>query len=946
MKKNMILEFFHWEEVSKLKLKNIILCTLILLTSSAVLSQSLTIHVKKQGGSSSTPKVHAWSKDTGVDVAITPWGTPATTIAEENGWFKYTAPTGKSNLGVLFFTDNNVKSNDFKYFTAEQWIILDANGITGKAYSSNPDNNIPKITIGTVEAPQRDSFCFVKNQIVTCTLSTTIENGIIYYTTDGSDPNPSSSTTYRYFSGFDLYGATKVKAIVYNQSNQPVSEITTRDFCYTTGVVTITTNPLPNANGKFTAGTTVKVKMTSNVTGFPIWYTLDGQAPYYSTPSKLEYSQEFDVTQDKSIVANLYYGGGYRYGRYSDFVSKNIQFETPIVSIVDITKDIQPKANGKYDAGQTVNVTIQRTQGCGGCCYVDKYTIDGTDPKTSSTAIPFASQITIPVRVTTKIRAISYPVIGNNINYVEKAEDIVFENPIVSIIDITKDIQPKANGKYDAGQTVNVTIQRTQGCGGCCYVDKYTIDGTDPKTSSTAITFASQITIPVRVTTKIRAISYSCIGDTSGYGEKVEDIQFESVTNLKTVYVKRQSWTGTAPKIHVWKKVNGIDTPITNTSNWPNNLTTMVADADGWYKYSFDANEYGFLVVFSDGKQTPDNKYFTINKWLLLNSSGSLVSITDNKPDNNQIVITPIITPQPNANGEFCVGTTVHINYSTSGNPYNRYIRYTTDGSDPKTSATYSLIQMSTNTSSTVNPIVLTSTVAKNITVRAVEEARYGGAPYSNEVTSVIKFVNCATPIKIYVKREASYGVDYGTPRIHLWKNDNTALTNTSNWPNNLPLMTIEANGWNSYSIANQSVVNTLFVYTKAPAFQTKDFLNITQDTWFLLNADGSLKLRTTTPQASTNYQVATSFSTNDLILTPTNATSFVNVKYSFSGTKSLQIGIFNVNGNLVYSKTSNYTNGLNEIISISNLNTKSGVHILKVVDGSNVINKNFMITK
>lgn len=804
----------------------------------------VTIHVKKQGGSTTTPKIHAWSKDTGVDVAITPWGTPATTIAEGNNWFKYTAPSDKGNIGVLFFTDNNIKSNDFKYFTSEQWIVLDANGTTGKVYSSNPDNYIPKITISTVEIPQRDTFCFVKNQIVNCILSTTVENGIIYYTTNGTDPNPSSSTTYRYFSGFDLYGATKVKAIVYNQSNQPVSNIESRDFCYTTGVVTITTNPQPNANGKFTAGTTVKVKMTSNVNGFPIWYSLDGQTPYYTSSSKLEYSQEFDVTEDKLVQAHLYYGGGYRYGRYSDLVSKNIQFEVPVISIVDITKDIQPKSNGKYDAGQTVNVTIKRTEGCGGCCYVDKYTIDGTDPRTSSTAISFVSQVTIPVKVDTKIRAISYPCIGNTSNYVEKSENIVFE-PVVT---------------------------------------------------------------------------------------------------LKTVYVKRQGWTGTAPKIHVWKKVNGVDIPITNTSNWPNNLANMTADVDGWFKYNFDANEYGFLVIYSDG-QTPDYKYYTSNKWLLLNSNRGLVSITDTKPENTP-VITPIVTPQPNANGEFCLGTTVHINYSTSGNAYNRYIRYTTDGSDPKTSSTYNVIPMSTSTNSTTNPIVLTSTIAKNITVRAVEEAKYGGAPYSNESISVIKFVNCSSAIKIYVKREAAYGVDYGTPRIHVWKNDNTPLTNTSNWPNNLPLMTIEANGWHSYSVSNQPTVNTLFVYTKAPSFQTKDFLNITQDTWFLLNADGSLKSRTTSPQLITNSQVTAKVLVDDLILAPTNATSFINVKYSFSGTKTLQIGIFNLNGTLIYNKTANYTNGLNENISITNLNTKSGVHILKVLDGNNVINKNFLITK
>lgn len=195
----------------------------------------IIIHVKKTG-SSSTPKIESWSKDTGIDVAIIPSVSPVATMIEGNGWFRYTAPEGKSNLGVQFYTDNNVKSNAFQYFASEQWIVLDANGITGKAYSSNPD----LLSINTFELPQQDSLCFVDGQNPRCIITSSNENAIIYYTTDGSTPNPTSSTTFKYASAFDAnlnkyvngFYALTIKAVLYNQSNQPISDIITRDFCF------------------------------------------------------------------------------------------------------------------------------------------------------------------------------------------------------------------------------------------------------------------------------------------------------------------------------------------------------------------------------------------------------------------------------------------------------------------------------------------------------------------------------------------------------------------------------------------------------------------------------------------------------------------------------------------------------------------------------------------
>lgn len=216
----------------------------------------------------------------------------------------------------------------------------------------------------------------------------------------------------------------------------------------------------------------------------------------------------------------------------------------------------------------------------------------------------------------------------------------------------------------------------------------YTLDGTDPNVfpedSQIKFKYSNEIEITKNALIKsILVLSNQYTGNVLNYLPTSTNIEFEPVINLKTVYAKRQNWTGATPKIHVWKKVNGVDVPITNTSNWPNNLPPMTLDANGWYKYSFDANEYGFLVVYSDG-QTNDYKYYTSNKWLLLNSNRGSVSITDNNPE---VVTLPtpkysfdktprnIVNQTYNFNGYDAPVNLTMTSVSSSGTPNTIYIR-------------------------------------------------------------------------------------------------------------------------------------------------------------------------------------------------------------------------------------------------------------------------------
>lgn len=905
-------------------------------TTTPVITEPITpipnlgrnIYVKREG-STTAPKIHVWTNDSGKDIAITntaswPNNLPAMT-ADGFDWFKYTVTA--NSIGTLF-RYGTFQTPDYKYYTQDVWITLNADGSQKSVTHTDPRANI----VFNPSVPVQADGCLVENQEVYVYMGTEYPNGVVYYTVDGTDPIPNVGSTMIAYSSVGISAVQpRLKAVVY-ANDVRVSNIITKDFCFKKGVVNISLSPAPNANGKYTVGQKVLVTMTSNVTGFPIWYTTDGTVPYYISGSKQEYTVPFEITANSEIRANLYLGGGWRYGRYTETSEKSVQFEQP-VQFPSFSYSTNPgaKDNGSYNAGTPVQVTFYTTP-------IDNnfdiyYSLDGND------------------------------------------------------VDLTK----------IGGQSYGTNPIR--------YTGPFTV-------SENKVVYAKFLHVP------------------SGQSQGISPMNFVfEQNNTKTIWVKRQSpFPQQNPKIHVWSKETGVDVPITNTSNWPANLPNMDYTGDGWYKYTVNKSQLGVLFRYSD-KQTVDFKYFTTDTWILLDTNGNKVSVTDYKPyEEVPVVLNLSKSLEPKANGKYNLGTSVTATFTSNGGAYNRYIAYTTDGSDPKTSTTYSLIVINQYAPTTL-------VINSNTNLRAIEEGIYRAGPYSNEVAFNFQFepsiiatitkdiapksngkytagqtVNVtlgrtegcggcsyadfytvdgsdpktsatriagsfvtlpitqtttirafsypvmgnsdhyaevsetltfepATPLyRVYVKRQSS---TQENPKFHVWTKESgvdVPITNTSNWPSNLPYMNYTGSGWYFYEV-QKNQFGFLFKYSDK---QTVDFKYYSQTVWVLLDANGNTVSITDTMPAASKEVVEVTELEKVFTVSPNPVSSNFTVNYSTGTEENIQLNIYSLAGQLLY--TESFQNIIKKDFSAQDLRLSSGTYIVQVQSASGVETKKIIV--
>lgn len=896
------------------------------------------IYVKREG-STTAPKIHVWSNDSGKDVAITntsswPNNLPTMT-ADTDGWFKYNVTA--NSVGTLF-RYGTFQTPDYKYYNQDVWITLNADGSKKSVTHTDPRVGITF----NPNVPAQTDGCFVEGQEVSVYMSTTYPNGVIYYTTDGTDPIPNVGSTMIAYSSVSISVAQpRIKAVVY-ANDVRISNIVTKDFCFKKGIITITTFPEPGSNGKYVIGQTVTVTMTSNVEGFTIFYSTDGTFPYYISESKKEYTTSFVVTENSQLMAHLYLGGGWRYGRYSELVVKPIEFQQGVV-FPTFTYSTNPgaKDNGSYNAGTPVQVTFDLSPFNGN--FDIYYSLDGNDVDLSK--INTGANTTNPIR----------------------------------------------------------------------YAGPFTV-------SENKVVYAKIYSLPT--------------GESQGVSPM--NFVFEQ-NNTKTIWVKRQSpFPQQNPKIHVWSKETGVDVAITNTSNWPTNLPNMEYTGDGWYKYTVNKTQLGVLFRYSD-KQTVDFKYFTTDTWILLDTNGNKVSVTDYKPyEEVPVVLTLSKSAEPKANGKYSLGTTVTATFTSNGGAYKRYIAYTTDGSDPKTSSTYQLIVINQYTPT---ELVINS----NTNLRAIEEGIYRSGPYSNEVafnfqfeankiatitkdiqpksngkynigqtvnvtigrtegcggcsyadfytvdgtdpkTSTTKipgsaFVNLAitqtTTVRAYSypamgnpdhytdvsetitfeapeKTITIYVVkrgDFTVPKIHVWKNEtgtDVAITNTSSWPNNLPNM-IRADGsstqWYKYTVTANKI-GTLFRYGST---QSPDVKYYTENVYVVLNSNGTVrKIGASLEEVANEVHNKPAIEVVEeaekvFTVSPNPVSSNFTVNYSTGKEESIHLNIYSLTGQLLYTE-SFQTTVLQKEFNAQNLRLSSGTYIVQAQSASGVETKKIVV--
>jgi Legume lectin domain/Fn3 associated/Chitobiase/beta-hexosaminidase C-terminal domain len=221
---------------------------------------------------------------------------------------------------------------------------------------------------------------YTSTQTVTITDSTS--NPSIYYTLDGSQPSPSSST--RYTNPFTVSSTTTVKAIAtasgFTQSSTATS------------VITINSEPpaatplISPATGTFTSPQTVTI--TDSTSNPSIYYTLDGSQP--SPSSSTLYTNPFTVSSTTTVKAIATASGFTQSSTATSVITINSQpsAATPVIS----------PATGTFTSPQTVTITDSTSNPS------IFYTLDGSQPSPSSSTL-YSNPFT--VSSTTTVKAIA-----------------------------------------------------------------------------------------------------------------------------------------------------------------------------------------------------------------------------------------------------------------------------------------------------------------------------------------------------------------------------------------------------------------------------------------------------------------------------------------------------------------------------------------------------------
>ena len=297
------------------------------------------------------------------------------------------------------------------------------------------------------------------NLAQTVVISNITYGDTVYYTTDGSNPE-SSSTRIVYSGPFTVYQQATVQAISYD----PVTGWSSVASAYfnINGTSALQTPIISPDGGTFT--TAQGVTINNIPSGDTAYYTTDGSNPETSN-THIAYTRPFTVSQSETIEAVNSGLAGWSYVTSAYFsINGYSMLEAPVISPDGgIFSTAQGVAIGNIPGGATTF-----------------YTTDGSNPETSSTRIAYTEPFTVYQSET--IEAVnSSPAGWSNVTsaYFNINGTSALQTPIIS----------PNGGTFTTAQ--NVTINNIPS-GDTAY---YTTDGSNPETSSTRIAYTEPFTV-------------------------------------------------------------------------------------------------------------------------------------------------------------------------------------------------------------------------------------------------------------------------------------------------------------------------------------------------------------------------------------------------------------------------------------------------------------------
>jgi hypothetical protein len=334
------------------------------------------------------------------------------------------------------------------------------------------------------------------------------------YTTDGTDPT-SSTTAHVYTAPFTV-GATATVSF-YSTDNAGNTEATRSQAIQigsppddnTPPTTAIACNGSACIDGWYGANP-VSVALSATDTGgagvVGTRYTTDGTDPVTSSTA-MSYGGPFTVAATTTV----------RFASV-DYASNMESPQAQLIRIDTVAPTTSASCNsapcsGWYRAAVTMGLSSTDTGGSGsGTTF---YTTDGSDPSTSSTARVFTAPFSVPS--TTTVKASTKDAAGN----VEPAKSWPVQiDTILPSTPIRCNGDPCSSGVY-AG-AVTVTLPATDAGGSGLASTRYTTDGTDPSTSSTAKAYNGPFTL--NQTSTVKAYSVDNAGNVEPTGTQMVQI--------------------------------------------------------------------------------------------------------------------------------------------------------------------------------------------------------------------------------------------------------------------------------------------------------------------------------------------------------------------------------------------------------------------------------------
>jgi len=782
---------------------------------------------------------------------------------------------------------------------------------------------------GTVATPTFQPVSGIYTTAQDVTIQTTTNGAEIRYTTDGTEPNGSSSL-YTTAINVPLNTSMTIRAKAYK------TDWTTSDAASgvynVTGQVAISSPVFSPAEGIYTSAQDVSINSTVLPAGANLYYTLDGSDP---TPASTLYGGAIHLAQNSSQTIRVRaYANNWI---VSPIYSANYQ----ITGQVAITAPVFTPVAGTYVTAQYVKIATT-TVPAGATI---RYTTDGSDPSelspayvdsilvASNTSMTIRARAFFPNWLPSEITSAAYNVTGQ----------ITFNNPVFS----------PAAGTYQT--PVSVTINSPIPSDAQLY---YTIDGTIPTELSTPYNGAILIPLDSNVTIKVKAFK-------NGWSSSTVEEAIYNVTGQ------------VAASLPVFAPASGVYTSAQTV------MINPILNPNGaiWY-YTTDGTEpTTSSTPYAGAISIPLNSSMTIKARAFMNGWTPSPIYTANYLVTGQIeTATPMFLPAPGTYRE-----DKYITLNTNTSPAGATIRYTTDGSEPTAaSAIYTTpILVALNSSMVIKaqaykenwlPSEVVSGVYNVIGPIAIGAPVFtpGSGTYSTAQDIVLSNSLYPSDASIYYTLDGSEPTTASTPYttpIHLAENTNTILkirAFRNGWdPSPVYTATYLINGKvtmgnpvfipaaGTYATAKDIIINNAVTPTDASVYYTLDDTDpTTSSTPYYgpihlgLNTETVIKVRAFRNGWEPSDVVRGVFVINNTVTAPT----FQPVAGTYTVAQSVQISSTTAGATIRYTTDGtepSETNGTlyNGSFLIANSTTVKAIAFKQDWGTSNVVSASYMIT-